>query len=75
MDLENHARRGDENKKTNVEFRLLLGGTRLEIEENSGGIKKKFPIRSNVGRFRMGVVNSKSLDRSIRSRSEKALEN
>ena len=48
--LENHSRRNDENKKTTVKFNLLLGGTRLDIEENSGGIaRKKFQSVATLG--------------------------
>jgi hypothetical protein len=48
--LENHSRRGDTSKKTTVKFNLLLGGTRLDIEENSGGIARdKFQSVATLG--------------------------
>jgi len=48
--LENHSRRGDKSKKTTVKFNLLLGGARLDIEENSGGIARdKFQSVATLG--------------------------
>ncbi len=48
--IENHTTRADDKKVTNVEFKLQLGGTRLEISEDSGGIPKdKFDSVAKLG--------------------------
>ena len=69
--LENHSRNNDENKKTTVKFNLLLGGTRLDIEENSGGIaREKFQSVATLGGSGWGKLRQ-VFHGSFRSRSEK----
>lgn len=48
--LENHSRQNDKKKKTEIKFKLMDGGKRLILDENSGGIpRKSFDSIATIG--------------------------
>ena len=48
--LENHSRQNDKKKTTEINFKLMNGGKRLILDENSGGIpRKSFDSIATIG--------------------------